>query len=166
MTLFEINKAIENALENAIDQETGEIDFEKYEAEIEALGIAKEEKIKNTALYILNLNAEAKAKEEYEKKFKAEKQALQNKAKRMLEKLQFDLNGETFKCTEVSVSYRKSKAVEIIDEQAFKDFEFYPEYVTVKTEISPNKTAIKEAIERGEVIHGCAIVERQNIQVK
>ena len=164
MTLFEINKAIENALENAIDQETGEIDFEKYEAEIEALGIEREEKIKNTALLILNLRAEAKMQEEQEKKFKERKQALQNKEKRILERLQFDLKGESFKCTEVVISYRKSKSVEVVDEEAFNASEINPEFIKVETSL--NKTAIKQAIERGEVVAGCAIVEKQNIQIK
>lgn len=165
MTLFEINEAIQKALENAIDTETGEIDFEKYEAEIEALGIAREEKIKNTALYILNLRAEAQAVAEQEKKFKERKQALQNKEKRILERLKFDLNGESFNGTEVVVSYRKSKGVEITDAEAFEDFSnLFPKY-RKEIKIEPDKTAIKKALAEGEVIPGCAIVERQNIQV-
>lgn len=166
MTLYEINKAIENALENSIDLETGEIDFEKYEAEIEALGIAREEKIKNTALLILNLRAEAKMQEEQEKKFKERKQALQNKEKRILERLQFDLNGETFKCTEVVISYRKSKGVEITNDVDFEAFALeHPEYIK-PVKIEANKTAIKEAIAKGVTIPGCKIFEKENMQIK
>lgn len=166
MTLFEINEAIEKALENAIDIETGEIDFEKYEAEIEALGIAREEKIKNTALLVLNLRAEAKMQEEQEKKFRERKQALQNKEKRILERLQFDLKGENFKCTEVVISYRKSKSVEITDAEAFEDYSnMFPAF-RKPIKIEADKTAIKEAIAKGVAIPGCELVEKSNIQIK
>lgn len=166
MTLFEINEAMEKALENAIDQETGEIDFEKYEAEIEALGIEREEKIKNTALLILNLRAEAKMQEEQEKKFKERKQALQNKEKRILERLQFDLKGEGFKCTEVVISYRKSKSVEVTSDVDFEAYALeHPEYIK-PFKIEADKTAIKAAIAKGVAIPGCELVEKSNIQIK
>lgn len=163
MNIFQINKAIEEAIDKAIDVETGEIlDF----SELEELQLAKEEKIKNTALYVLNLRAEAKAVEEQEQKFKKRKNVLINKEKNLSEKIQFILNGETFNSPEVDISYHKSKAVVITDEQAFKDFEYNPNYVKITTEINPDKIAIRQAIERGEVIPGCEIVEKQNMQIK
>lgn len=163
MTLFEINEAIAKALENAIDVETGEItDF----SELEALEIDRQEKIKNTALYILNIRAEAQALEEQERKFKERKQALQNKEKRILDRLKFDLNGESFKSLEVNISYRKSKSVEITSDVDFEMFAMeHPEY-TKPIKIEADKTAIKEAITNGIEIPGCEIVEKQNMQVK
>lgn len=165
MKLYEINEAIENALINSIDEETGELDFEKYEAELAELQIAKDEKIKNTALLIINLRADAEALAEQEKKFKQRKQAVQNLEKRILERLQFDLKGESFKCTEVEIKYSKSKRVEVINEVDFELFATeHPEFAIA--EIKPDKTAIKQAIERGEEIPGCEIVEKQNMQIK
>lgn len=163
MTLFEINEAITKAIENAIDPETGEItDF----SELEALAISRDEKIKNTALYILNIRAEAQALAEQEKKFKERKQAIQNREKRILARLEFDLNGESFNSTEVNISYRKSKAVEITDEQAFEDYaNLFPEY-RKPIKVEADKTAIKEAIASGKEIPGCEVVTKLNMQIK
>lgn len=163
MTLFEINEAIKQAIESAIDPETGEItDF----SALEELAIAKEEKIKNTALYVLNLRAEAEALEKQEKKFKERKQAIQNREKRILARLEFDLNGESFNSTEVNISYRKSKSVQITDSQAFEDYaNLYPEYRKPFV-IEADKTAIKEAITSGKEIPGCEVVTKLNMQIK
>jgi hypothetical protein len=65
----------------------------------------------------------------------------------------------------VQVKYTSSRAVEVVSNTDFELFiREHPEYSRV--EISPDKTAIKNAIESGEVIPGCAIVERQNMQIK
>jgi hypothetical protein len=163
MTLFEINEAIAKAIENAIDPETGEItDF----SELEALAVSRDEKIKNTALYILNIRAEAQALAEQEKKFKERKQVLLNREKRIFERLQFDLKGEDFKSTEVNISYRKSKGVEITNDVDFELFAIdHTEYIK-PFKIEADKTAIKEALAKGIAIPGCEIVEKQNMQIK
>lgn len=163
MTLFEINEALAKAIENAIDTETGEIGNLD---EIAELNLAREEKIKGTALYILNLRAEIKALEEQEKKFKERKQVLQNREKRILEMLEFNLNGETYKSTEVNITYRKSKSVEITDAEAFEDYSnMFPAF-RKPIKIEADKTAIKEAIANGVAIPGCELVEKSNIQIK
>lgn len=162
MTLFEINEAIKNALERAVDTETGEIaDF----SELEALAVSREEKIRNTALYILNIRAEADELEKQERKFKERKQRLLNKAKRIEDKLAFDLGGDKFESIEVNISYRKSEVVQVESEIDFELFAMSnPQYA--KTKIEPDKTAIKQAIESGKEIPGCAIIEKQNMQIK
>lgn len=165
MTLYEINEAIENALIKSINEETGEVDFERYEAELAELQIAKDEKIKNTALLIINLRAEAEDLAEQEKKFKQKKQRVQNLEKRIFERLQLDLNGESFKCTEVEIKYRKSNRVEVINDVDFELFAIdHPEYIK-PFKIEADKTAIKKAITDGIEIPGCAIVEIQNMQI-
>lgn len=162
MTLFEIDKALAEAIENAIDIETGEIKFE----EIESLQMERDIKIKNIAMYIINLKAEAKELSEQERKFKERKQVAENKAKRLQEMLQMSLNGEPFKSTEVVISYRKSESVEITNEVDFELFAMdNPEY-TKPAKIEANKTAIKDAIARGIVIPGCEVITKQNMQIK
>ena len=107
-----------------------------------------------------------KAKEEYEKKFRAEKQALLNREKRIFERLQFDLKGEDFKSTEVNISYRKSKGVEITNDVDFELFAIdHTEYIK-PFKIEADKTAIKEALAKGITIPGCELVEKQNMQIK
>jgi hypothetical protein len=163
MTLFEINEAIAKAIENAIDPETGEItDF----SELEALAISRDEKIKNTALYILNIRAEAEEVAKQEQKFKERKQKLLNKAKRIEDKLAFDLNGDKFESIEVNISYRKSKGVEITNDVDFELFAIdHTEYIK-PFKIEADKNAIKEALAKGIAIPGCEIVEKQNMQIK
>lgn len=58
-------------------------------------------------------------------------------------------------------SFRKSKAVEILDEAQIPA-EFMRERVTVV----PDKTAIKKAIESGQDVAGAKIEERLNLQIK
>jgi hypothetical protein len=59
----------------------------------------------------------------------------------------------------IRLSYRRSTAVEIIDAEAL-DTRY------LNTVVTPNKTAIKAAIEAGELVRGAEIVERQNLQIK
>lgn len=157
MTLYEIEKSI---LE-CVDWETGEIiDAEK----LSQLQMAREEKIENVALWIKDLNAEINA-------YKAEKEAFaerEAKTKAKVESLKkwltAALQGENFKTSRVAVSFRKSEAVEI-DEDDF-DMVIQPaEYLTHKPPV-PNKTAIKAAIKSGKDVAGATLVVKQNIQIK
>ena len=61
MNLYEINAALEQAYEEAVDPETGEIiENEAYKA-IDGLQMALEEKTENVLLWIKNLQADAEA---------------------------------------------------------------------------------------------------------
>ena len=66
------------------------------------------------------------------------------------------IKGETLK-----ISFRKSESVEVFDENLL-DEKFKKE----KTEISIDKTAIKNAIKNGENVQGAKIVEKNNLQIK
>ena len=73
MTLYEIDNEIRAFLDkmlDAVDEETGEI-IDIDPAELEQLNEAREQKIENIALYIKNLEADAKAIKEEEKNLKA-----------------------------------------------------------------------------------------------
>ena len=59
MNLYEINAALMQAYDDAVDQETGEIiENEAYKA-IDGLQMALEEKTENVLLWIKNLQADA-----------------------------------------------------------------------------------------------------------
>jgi DNA-binding XRE family transcriptional regulator len=58
------------------------------------------------------------------------------------------------------LSIRKSKRVEL------SDYFNSSEYCNVKEVITPDKTAIKKAIESGIVIEGAKLVEQGNLQIK
>lgn len=61
----------------------------------------------------------------------------------------------------LKLSFRKSESVEVINEA-----QLLPEFTTTKVTTTPNKTAIKEAIKRGEVVEGAVLVTNQNLQIK
>ena len=68
MKLYEINQEIEKAFEECLDLETGEIkDFSK----LEELTLAKNDKVREIALFILNLEGEERLIDEQIKKFLA-----------------------------------------------------------------------------------------------
>lgn len=60
----------------------------------------------------------------------------------------------------LKLSFRKSKAVEISDEPAI------PAAYLNQPPPKPDKTAIKEAIQRGEQVPGAELVERLNLQIR
>jgi len=59
----------------------------------------------------------------------------------------------------VTISSRKSKSVSITDENAIPS-----EFMRVKYE--PNKTALKEALEAGQLIDGALIVENVSLNIR
>lgn len=61
----------------------------------------------------------------------------------------------------LQLSFRKSESVEVFDESLVDD-----KFKKVKTEISLDKTAIKNAIKNGEDVQGAKIVEKNNLQIK
>ena len=138
MNLYEIDKAILAC----IDPETGEL---IDEAALTDLQMERTQKIKNVALWLKNLNASAAA-------YKAES------LKRYLANA---LGGEKFVTDECAVSFRKSTAVNVLDEAAIP-----AAYMTEKVTRSPDKTAIKAAIKGGEAVPGVALVENLSVQIK
>ena len=61
----------------------------------------------------------------------------------------------------LQLSFRKSESVDIFDESLIDE-----KFKKVKTEISLDKTAIKNAIKNGEDVQGAKIVEKNNLQIK
>lgn len=163
MNIFEIKEEIREAIEKGIDPETGELmDL----SALEELQMAFDDKVKNTALYYINLMAEAKALEEQEKKFKERKTVLKNRAERIKNRLDVALEGQAFKFTEVSISYKNSQSTEITDVEAFEAYaKRHKEFISA-IEIKPDKTAIKQALLSGQKVKGCELVTKQNIQIK
>lgn len=155
MTIYEI----EAAILDTVDQETGEIiDLER----LEALEMERDKKISNVACWIKDLKAEAEA-------IKAEKQALdkrqkaaENKAERLKEWLQSILQGEKFKDSRCSISYRKSERVDFADSFVMDSLPDSMKKVTVE----PKKTEIKDYLKTGATIEGVTLVESSNIQIR
>ena len=156
MKLYEIDEAIRN-FRFQIDEESGEI---LNADELDELELAREKKIEGIACLCKERRASAKALRDEMKNLKARAERDEKSADDLEAWLERILDGEKFTTSRCAITWRKSKRVEILDESLIPDAFF-----TVKTERSPNKTAIKNAIESGEDIDGAVLATRNNIKV-
>ena len=166
MTLYEINSQINNLMDiifDSVDEETGEVDPELM-AQLSTLNLERDQKLDNIGAYIKNLDAEAKAIKDEMDALKKRLDQKKRKIESLKEYVAQDMmrNGDTKKeSARVVFSFRKSKAVEITDETLIpKDF------LTIKTEVKPDKVEIKHAIDAGKEVPGAELVERQSLQIK
>lgn len=160
MKLYEIDDAILQLM----DTETGEItDI----AAFEALQMEKENKIESLCLWVKDLKAEEKALTDEIENLDSRRKSVANKIESVSAFLENILNGEQFKTSKCSVSYRTSKKVVVEDENAFiewaeKNADDCLRYSTPTI----NKTALKERLTNGESIELAKIVENKNISIK
>lgn len=152
MNLYEIN----NAMQECINQETGEIDIELFEK----LQLEKDEKIENIALWIKNLSSDVEGMENEKKAFEERIKAAKNKVSSLKTYLEMVLNGEKFQTSRCSITFRKSKSIEVTDISKLE--KNYLKYA----EPTADKTAIKKAIESGVTVVGASLVENFNVQIK
>lgn len=173
MTLYEIDSRLETLFSQGFDEETGEI-FESEEEltkAIDEVQLDLDTKIENIGCYIKNLEADVEAFKKEEDNLKARRKSAENK----IEGLKRYLNGYLsacypndddrakwkFKTPKVVLGYRKSNSVEVPDiEKLDKNF------IKVKTEVVPDKTAIKDAIKNGEEVKGAFIKQNINLNIK
>ena len=161
MTLYEIDKALVDAFERAIDPETGEIINDDAMAELEQLDMARDTKIENTALYYKNLRSDAEQLKAEAKRLTERAQTALRKAESLKNYLSYSLDGQPFKRGTVAISYRKSEQVQIDDIK-----ELPAEYLRYK-EPEPDKTAIKLALKLDPgSVPGASIISIQNMQIK
>lgn len=156
MTLYEINEKLRD-FEFEIDEETGEV---MNEDELDALEMSRTEKMRNICMLIKNYRAEAAVLKAEADAFTRRYKHAKNEAESLANYLQRELRGESFKCTEAVVSYRKSEAAEC------DDISLVPADFLRYKEPEIDKAGIKAAIKNGVEIRGCRLVERQNIQIK
>ena len=160
MTLYEIAQE----MATLIDPETGEIrDFEAFEE----LQMAREEKIDNTAKWIIELEAEAKMVKERADELTERARATKKKAERLREFLQEYLQGEKRKTADYTIGYRRTEAVEITDEdRAVAWLMEHREDALTYQAPKISKTAVKEILKAGEEVPGAELVERQSMSIR
>lgn len=156
MTLYEINEQIQKAIELGFDPETGEI---LDESALEQLQLDRDEKIENICLFIKDLKAEAAALDAEKKNLDARATVAKRKSDSLSRYLQAMLDGEKFKTARCSISYRKTSAVIVDDENELPE-------LCVRIRKEPNKTAIKDYINAGVSVPGAHIEDRQSMIIK
>lgn len=162
MTLYEINKELEELIANSIDPETGELMIDPEQ--LDELNMARDEKIEQTALYIKNLKAEAAAIKVEMDNLKSRYDSAKNKAERLSEYIKDILAGEKFQTAKVAISYRNSSSVEI-NPDVFFARAANGRYFRLK-DPEADKKAIADAIKAGETIEGAELVTKTSMTIK
>ncbi len=157
-SIYEINAQIQECL----NPETGEFDEERFNGLIEL----KETKIEQLICFYKNVVAMAKAMKEEEKSLKERREAEERKAENLKNYIQYALDGEKFKTSKVSVSYRKTQSVEVADN--FVSWAIATGHDTLLKYKEPevSKTAVKEAILAGEKDIPAQIIEGMSMTIK
>lgn len=162
MKLYEIPAEYRKVLEGVqVDEETGEI--LGADALVEFAGDLNET-IKNTGLYLFELDSEAQQIDAQIKRLKARKDGMKRRAD-TLKNLMLDAMTSTGlkKVSDplVTVYLRKSTAT-IVD-----NMELIPkDLLRVKVETSPDLVAISKTIKSGIEVPGAHLEERQNVNIK
>ena len=162
MNLFQIEECITNCVkldgrDDYIDVSTGEI---IDTAALDALKMERDKKIRNIACWIRNLESDEKQLAEQEKIFRERKQAAARKRESLKSYLAAFLNGAKWKNNEVSISWRKSTAVEVTDIKKLSNY-----YLKFK-EPEPNKTLIGNDLKAGIKLDGAVLVDKNNMSVR
>ena len=160
MKLYEISDAIRQALDHIeLDEETGEI----LQADaLHAVEAEASDKVEATALYLRELDAEAKAAKDEADRMIARVKSMQKRSDYIKSMLLDALHATgKVKTARVTVSIRTTQAVEVSEGANLPEA-----YTTVKTTVSPNKVAIKQALLDGVEVPGCHIEERESVQIR
>lgn len=160
MKLYQISDAIRQALDHIeLDEETGEI---LSADELHAVEAEAAEKIEATALYLRELDAEAKAAKDEADRMLARVKSMQKRSDYLKAMLLDALHATgKVKTGRVTVSIRTTKAVEIAEGADLPEA-----YTTVKTTVSPNKVAIKQALLDGVEVPGCHLEARESVSIR
>lgn len=165
MSLYEIDSRIRDILDSIYDAadedgEVGEIDL----TELKELQAARETKLENIALYVKNLAVEASAIKDEENVLADRRKRLERKCERMkdilINAMKEDGN-KKISSPRFEAVIRDSKKTEIIDESLIPE-----EYMNTKITKTPDKTAIKKAIEAGADVAGAQVVDNTTITIK
>lgn len=162
-TLYEINNAINDVLEQgfSFDEETGEILYE--EPDLAQLQIDLETKLDNIACFIKNEEAEAEMIRAEELKLAKRRKTKEKKAeylKGYLTAYMESTNKEKFESARSRISFRKSESLKVDD--VYKVPEDFLRY----KEPEVNKAELKKAVKAGLEVEGVELVASKNIQIK
>jgi len=151
-SLYEHAHDIEYAMSAAIDRETGELTDESMSEHLDELLALGEDKILAVALYQQGLLREAEMVKVEVARLTLRQKIHERQAAKLLEYLQHHL---------VTVAWRKTPPrVEIEIEASELPTEFQ------RISISPDKSAIKDALKGGTDVAGCKLVQEERLVIK
>ncbi len=166
LSLYQCERAIAEALDAALDRETGEIvSTDELNAAIGAFNA----KAPAVAAYILNMQAEVDAMRLHETAIKARRTAHESRIERLREYMATCMSNAAIhevKANDGTFTARllreRDEAVEI-DETA----PFDPRFIRETVRRDWDKTALKKAIKAGEPVPDCVkLVKRDRLEIK
>lgn len=162
MKLYEIQEAVYAILsrDEFLDSETGEI----LDADdLDALDIALADKLEGCGLYIKNSEAMANAIKEEEQRLRERRASLERRIESIKQYMRggLELAGGKVETPRIRLSFRRSKAVEILDQGALPD-----EFIRVSVKEDPDKKMILAALKAGQEVPGAALDERLSLQIR
>ena len=162
MKLYEISDAIERVLAEYVDPETGEITDEGIE-QLEKLELDRKEKALAVAAYLKGERAEAEAIGAEVKRLAQRQKTHERRAQRLEDYLAWAgvVPGEKLEDARSAISWRKSTRVLVENVEALPE-----EFVRTKVEKSPDKVALKKALQSGREVNGAALDMRNNLVVR
>ncbi len=164
MNLYEIDAAIQEILDRMVDPETGEVSDDALSV-LEGLGVQRQDKIENIALYIKNLAADAAAIKAEEDTLSKRRKTAESQVSRLKSYLSEHMMGEKMETPRVKIGWRSSTSVYIENEAEFVRQFSGTDFLSCK-DPTINKTNVGNALKSGKVIPGAELVTSMNIQVK
>lgn len=157
-------REIDEKLLALVDEEGEILDV----AAFEALQMERTEKAQNMALWALDLKDEQKSIKGEIERLQGRLAAAERKEKSLRDFLNIVLGGEKLKTARVSISYRATEAVEIMDEASVRQFgetSGHEEILRYK-EPEISKTEVKKLLQDGVEIPGAALATHVSTIIK
>lgn len=160
-SIYELNKDYAELSAMLEEAETPE-EIEAIQNTLEMIDLSIEEKIENTAKYMVNVESDIQGlKTEIDRLTKIKK-AKENAVERLKNNVEYAMKQKGLEKLEVGTFkayYKKSESVEITN------LDVIPADYT-RVEIKADKVAIKKAIKAGETVEGAHIQTNMNFYIK
>lgn len=161
MKLYELNREMTQLLESA-DPVTGEVDAKAFDS----LSLAKEEKQKNVIMFVHHLSGDQEAIEKEIERLENMRKQTENAKNGLLNYLKYsmELDGVT-ELDFVTFKARIKKNPPKLELD--KDCTAIPDkFWKITSTQTLDKKAVKEAIENGEEVPGCKLVQDTRLELK
>jgi hypothetical protein len=160
MNLYQIDAEYKAVLQD-IEENDGEFS-EDLEQRFDSISSERNKKISNIVRFVRNLESDNDQIYNEMDRLKAIADSKNRKTAWLKEYLSKVVGeGNKFELPEAKISWRKSEATFIKDENLIPE-----KFVTIVTEKKIDKVAIKNAIKSGEDVPGAELLNRNNMQIK
>lgn len=146
--------------------ETGQLSSEDIADTMQGIQVSIEEKAKAIGVFSINLDSDIACLDFEIERLQGRKKTLVSKKENLIEYLKSNMEAsgiKSIKCPFFNITHvAGSEIVTIVDEKLIPD-----DFVNVKTSVSPDKNAIKKALQNGEDVPGCRLdTGKSSIRIK